>query len=228
MLFPGNQHAADELDKALIMIRRRDEQPSEMERLKEQAQKDALAPPKLSAKSNIPIQVQFRDRPVGQIFDVIGKASQINFIYDEKTDLNKPMTIEIGSVTLERALDVLMLQTKNFYKIIDEHTLLIAPDNRQKRQELEDQVIRTFYLVERRHEAGRFGHPHAAEFAAGGGKRPVELDLHQGHARQGRDRGEADRLQRQVEGEVIIDVAASGDQPQDPADRWGSTSRRSR
>ncbi len=146
LLYPGNQHAADELEKALAMIRRRDEQPSDMQRLKERAKKDALAPPKLSAKSNIPIQVQFRDRPIGQIFDVIGKASQINFIYDEKTDLNKPMTIEIGSVTLERALDVLMLQTKNFYKIIDEHTLLIAPDNRQKRQELEDQVIRTFYL----------------------------------------------------------------------------------
>jgi general secretion pathway protein D len=146
LLYPGNQHAADELDKALAMVRRRDEQPSEIERLKQQAKKDALSPPKLSAKSNIPIQVQFRDRPIGQIFDVIGKASQINFIYDEKTDLNKPMTIEIGSVTLERALDVLMLQTKNFYKIIDEHTLLIAPDNRQKRQELEDQVIRTFYL----------------------------------------------------------------------------------
>ena len=146
LLYPGNQHAADELDKALAMVRRRDEQPSDMDRLKQQAKADALAPPKLSAKSNIPIQVQFRDRPIGQIFDVIGKASQINFIYDEKTDLNKPMTIEIGSVTLERALDVLMLQTKNFYKIIDEHTLLIAPDNRQKRQELEDQVIRTFYL----------------------------------------------------------------------------------
>src|SRR5262245_42526473 len=146
LLYPGNQHAADELDKALMMIKRRDEQPSEIERLKAEAQKNALAPPKLSAKSNIPIQVQFRDRPVGQIFDVIGKASGINFIYDEKTDLNKPMTIEIGSVTLEKALDILMLQTKNFYKVIDEHTLLIAPDNRQTRQALEDQVIRTFYL----------------------------------------------------------------------------------
>src|SRR5882672_12357740 len=54
LLYPGNQHAADELEKALTMIRRRDEQPSEIERLKERAQKDALAPPKLSAKSNIP------------------------------------------------------------------------------------------------------------------------------------------------------------------------------
>jgi general secretion pathway protein D len=146
LLNPGNQHAADELDRALEMIHKRDLEPSAMERIKEQAKKEALAPPKLSAKSNIPIQIQFRDKPIGQIFDVIGKASQINFIYDEKTDLNKPMTIEIGSVTLEKALDILMLQTKNFYKVIDEHTLLIAPDNRQTRQALEDQVIRTFYL----------------------------------------------------------------------------------
>jgi general secretion pathway protein D len=146
LLNPGNQHAADELDKALVMVRRRDDQTSPMDRLKEQAKRDSLAPPKLSAKSNVPIQVQFKEKPIGQIFDVIGKVSQINFIYDDKTDLNKPMTIEIGSVTLEKALDILMLQTKNFYKVIDEHTLLIAPDNRQKRQELEDEVIRTFYL----------------------------------------------------------------------------------
>jgi len=146
LLNPGNQHAADELDRALEMVRRRDAQPSEMQRIKEQAKKEALAPPKLSAKSNIPIQIQFRDKPTGQIFDVIGKASGINFIYDEKTDLNKPMTIDLGSVTLEKALDILMLQTKNFYKVIDEHTLLVAPDNRQTRQALEDQVIRTFYL----------------------------------------------------------------------------------
>ncbi|HXV77111.1 MAG TPA: secretin N-terminal domain-containing protein, partial [Candidatus Polarisedimenticolaceae bacterium] len=61
-------------------------------------------------------------------------------------DLNKPMTIDIGNVTLERALDILMLQTKNFYKVLDEYTLLVAPDTRQKRQEYEDQVIRTFFL----------------------------------------------------------------------------------
>ena len=47
---------------------------------------------------------------------------------------------------IEKALDILMLQTKNFYKPIDEYTLLVAPDTRQKRQEYEDQVIRTFFL----------------------------------------------------------------------------------
>ena len=62
------------------------------------------------------------------------------------TDLDKPLTVDIGSVTVEQALDILMLQTKNFYKVVDAHTLLIAPDSRQKRQEYEDHVIRTFYL----------------------------------------------------------------------------------
>ncbi len=146
LLNPGNQHAATEMEKAMVEIRRRDSGPSDLERIKAQAKKKALAPPKLSPKSNIPIQLQFRDRPIGQIFDTISKASQINFIYDEKVDLQKPLTIDIANVSMEEALDILMLQTKNFYKVIDDSTLLIAPDQRQKRQELEDQVIRTFYL----------------------------------------------------------------------------------
>ncbi len=146
LLNPGNQHAATELERATIQLQRRNLGPSEMERLKAKAKKESLAPPKLSPRSNIPILLQFREQPIGKIFEAIGKASGINFIFDDKTDLTKPMTVDIGNVTLDKALDILMLQTKNFYKVIDDSTLLVAPDNRQKRQELEDQVIRTFYL----------------------------------------------------------------------------------
>ncbi|HEX6851685.1 MAG TPA: cohesin domain-containing protein [Candidatus Polarisedimenticolaceae bacterium] len=146
LLNPGNQHAATELERATVQLRRRQEGPSELQRLKDKARRDQLAPPRLNPKSNVAILLQFRDQPVGKIFEALSKASQINFIYDEKTDLQKPLTIDVGNVTVEKALDILMLQTKNFYKVIDESTLLIAPDQRQKRQELEDQVIRTFYL----------------------------------------------------------------------------------
>ncbi len=146
LLNPGNQHARTELDRAYRELRRRDEEPSQMDVMKEEARRRALEPPKLDPRSNIPILLNFIDTEIGKIFEAMSKASQINFIFDEKTDLDKPMTIDIGNVTLEKALDILMLQTKNFYKVIDEHTLLIAPDTRQKRQEYEDQVIRTFYL----------------------------------------------------------------------------------
>ncbi len=146
LLNPGNQHADTEFDRAMVQLQRRTQGPSEIERLKAKAKREALSPPKLSPRSNIPILLQFREQPIGKIFEAIGKASGINFIFDDKTDLTKPMTVDIGNVTLDKALDILMLQTKNFFKVIDESTLLVAPDSRPKRQELEDQVIRTFYL----------------------------------------------------------------------------------
>jgi general secretion pathway protein D len=146
LLYPGNQHAATELDRAMRELRRLQSGPSELEVRKKRARDAALGPPKLDPESNIPIVLNFRDTEVEKIFEAMSKASGINFIFDEKTDLDKPMTIDIGNVTLEKALDILMLQTKNFYKVIDEATLLIAPDTRQKRQEYEDQVIRTFFL----------------------------------------------------------------------------------
>ncbi|HKQ63165.1 MAG TPA: secretin N-terminal domain-containing protein, partial [Candidatus Polarisedimenticolaceae bacterium] len=146
LLTPGAQHAQAELERAARELRRRQLGPSELELLKERAKRQNLGPPKLDPRSNIPIVLNFPETPVGKIFEALSKASQINFIFDDKVDLDKQMTIDIGNVTLEKALDVLMLQTKNFYKVIDDYTLLIAPDTSQKRKEYEDQVIRTFFL----------------------------------------------------------------------------------
>jgi general secretion pathway protein D len=146
LLDPGHQYAANELRRAVEALRQRDALPSEIEQIKERARQRDLGPPRLDAKTNIPILLNFADVKVGKIFEAIGKAAGINFIFDDKTDLEKPMTIDIGNVSLEQALDILMLQTKNFYKVIDEYTLLVAPETRQKRQEYDDQVIRTFFL----------------------------------------------------------------------------------
>lgn len=146
ILNPGNQHAASELEKAMRQLQRRSEGAADIQRLKDKVARKNLGPPRLSPKSNIPILLQFKDQPVGKILEAIGKASGINIIFDDKVELNKNVTVDLGNVTLEKALDILMLQTKNFYKVLDTSTLLIAPDQRQRRQELEDQVIRTFYL----------------------------------------------------------------------------------
>ncbi len=146
LLNPGNEYAQNEMNKAMHELRLKQSGPSRIEEMKRLAELRDLAPPKLHPGANIPILMRFEEAEIGKIFEAIGKASGINFIFDDKVDLDKPMTIDIGNVTLEKALDILMLQTKNFYKVIDEYTLLVAPDTRQKRQEYEDQVIRTFFL----------------------------------------------------------------------------------
>src|SRR3989454_117247 len=148
-LDPSHQYAAAELSKALAEWQRQQKQEeSEMERLKRKAKEAApgRVAPRLNPASNIPIVLRFKDETVQKIYDALSKASGINFIYDERLDRNKKISIDLADVTFEQALDTLMTMNKHFYKIWDENTILIADDNQQKHKEYDDLVIQTFYL----------------------------------------------------------------------------------
>ena len=102
--------------------------------------------PQLDSVSNIPIVLKFTDTPLKTILDAVSKASGINFLYDEKAETTKRVTVDFSKVDLSQVLDYLMMQTKHFYKVLDSHTVIVVPDSKQKRDEYQDQVIRTFYL----------------------------------------------------------------------------------
>jgi len=148
-LDPSHQYAANELSKALAEWQKQQKQDeSDMEKLKRQAKEAApgRVAPRLNPASNIPIVLRFKDETVKKIYDALSKASGINFIYDERLDLNKKISIDLADVTFEQALDTLMTMNKHFFKIWDENTILIADDNQQKHKEYDDLVIQTFYL----------------------------------------------------------------------------------
>ncbi|NJN65055.1 MAG: hypothetical protein HC882_09365, partial [Acidobacteria bacterium] len=148
ILDPSNQYAAVELQRALSEQERRFREPSSLERAQTEAARQAadLGPPKLNPASNIPLVLNFPDSTVGEIYEALSKASGINVLYDEKIDLKDKATVELANVTFEKALDILMLQNRHAFKVIDTNTILIYEDARAKRQEYEDHVIRTFYL----------------------------------------------------------------------------------
>jgi general secretion pathway protein D len=148
ILDPSNQYALNELEDALRRLEEKRSGPSEVDRARAAAARQAqqLGPPKLDPVSNIPIVLNYPDSTVEEVYNALSKASGINFLYDEKLDLSRKTSVELSNVTFEKAMDLLMLMHKHFYKVIDSHTILIAEDSRQKRSEYEDQVIRTFYL----------------------------------------------------------------------------------
>lgn len=148
ILDPSNQYAAIELQKANDTMARKLKGPSDIDRAAAEARRRAaeLGPPKLNPKSRIPIVLRLPSTDVESVMESIGKASGINVIFDEKVDKKKKLQVELVNVTFEEAMDVIMLQTKLFYKVLDSSTIVIADDNRQKRTEYEDHVIRTFYL----------------------------------------------------------------------------------
>jgi len=148
-LDPSHQYAANELAKALSEWQRQQKlDESEMEKLKKRAKSEApgRVAPHLNPSSNIPIVLRFKDETIKKIYDALSKASGINFIYDDRLDLNKKTTIDLADVTFEQALNTLMTMNKHFFKIWDENTILIADDNQQKHKEFDDLVVQTFYL----------------------------------------------------------------------------------
>ena len=148
ILDPTNEYAQVELKKALDRLEYKRTRPSEYDSAKAAAdrQMQELGPPKLDPASNVPLSLKFPDQTIAEVYEILSKTSGINFIFDDKLDLKKKITVELVNVPFEKAMDQLMMMNKHFYKVLDGHTIMIAEDSRQKRQEYEDHVIRTFYL----------------------------------------------------------------------------------
>ena len=79
------------------------------------------------------------------IFLALGKTAGINLVFDEQfRDI--PFTTDLTNMTVEKAIRSLCVATRNFYRIIDERTVMIIPDQQMKRLQYEVNCIRTFYI----------------------------------------------------------------------------------
>jgi len=71
LLDNSNQYAQVELQNALEELRRRQEQPTSLERAKKEAEAEAaqLGPPRLDPSSNVPISIGFPDSTVEEVYE---------------------------------------------------------------------------------------------------------------------------------------------------------------
>jgi general secretion pathway protein D len=102
------------------------------------------APPKLKAISREPINLKVTN-DARLVFDTIGKLAGITVVIDPDFQ-SRRITTELTNVTLEDALDIVALQSKAFWKPVTSNIIFVATDNQQKRRDLEEMVVRTFYL----------------------------------------------------------------------------------
>lgn len=91
------------------------------------------------------LKLRFTDASLKAVFQALGRFTGINFLFDEQfRDL--PVSIDLTDMTLEQGLNSLCLVGRAFYRIIDEKTVIIVPDNPQKRNQYEINAIKTIYL----------------------------------------------------------------------------------
>jgi general secretion pathway protein D len=147
-LDPTNQYAEQELAKLVrdLEILSQPEGKATLEELKRQAREAKVKPPLLDPRVEEPVSLNFPTaRPVKEIYKAISKAYGFNVTFDSKLKDDK-LAIELNDVTAERALELVMQQANHFYKVLDEHSIIIAEDTPQNRREYEDLVIKTFFL----------------------------------------------------------------------------------
>ena len=147
-LDPANQFAAVQLVKAVEAAQSEAAiaagRPS-IEEIKKRASRKAQ-PPQLNPASQEPISLSFpRETPVKDIYRALGNSFGINILFDQQVKDDR-ISIELRDVTAQQALERVMQAANHFYKVLDEKTIIIVPDNAQARRDYEDLVIQTFYL----------------------------------------------------------------------------------
>ena len=104
---------------------------------------EAQGPVELAPIANLPITLMVTN-DTKQIYETVGQLAGINVLFDPEYT-SRRIRIELNGVTLQDALQIIALESKTFWRPVTSNTVFVAADNQQKRKEVEQSVIRTFY-----------------------------------------------------------------------------------
>ena len=106
---------------------------------------EATGPVELAPISDTPITLKLSE-DTKTVYESIGKLAGINVLFDPDYT-SRRIKVDLNGVTLEQALEITALESKTFWRPVTPNTIFVAADTPAKRKELEQSVIRTFYLT---------------------------------------------------------------------------------
>jgi general secretion pathway protein D len=106
---------------------------------------EASGPVDLAPISNVPITLKLTE-DTKLIYETVGKLAGVNVLFDPDYT-SRRVKVELNGVTLEEALQIIALESKTFWRPVTPNTIFIASDTPSKRKDLEQSVIKTFYLA---------------------------------------------------------------------------------
>jgi general secretion pathway protein D len=139
--------AQQELNRTLQMINDASNPPPQAAGPPNQLEKkirEAPGPVELAPISNVPITVKLTE-DTKVIYQTVGQLAGINVLFDPDYT-SRRIKVELNGVTLEEALEITALESKTFWRPVTANTIFVAQDNPAKRKELEQSVLKTFYL----------------------------------------------------------------------------------
>jgi general secretion pathway protein D len=152
---PSNDLAAQEIRRTQQMMQkgpggagqatpsppsRREEEDPLRKRLE-----SASSPVALTQIPDVPLSALEMTDDSKVLYETIGKLANINVLFDPDYT-SRRLPIKLRNVNLQEALDILALESRTFWRPVTPNTIFVAQDTQAKRRELEQNVVKTFYL----------------------------------------------------------------------------------
>ncbi len=107
---------------------------------------EAAGPVELAPISNVPVTLKMLNTKSDVVYRTVGQLAGINVLLDPDYT-PRPINVDLNGVSLEDALEITALESKTFWRPVTPNTIFVATDNPAKRKELEQSVLKTFYLT---------------------------------------------------------------------------------
>jgi general secretion pathway protein D len=148
ILKKGNTDEARAALKVVLLENPRNAQANLLQRqIEEQAEKALLTAPTLQAQFRKPVTLQFRDANLKMVFEALSRTSGINVLLDKDVRPDLKTSIFVKDVSVEDAIDLILLQSQLERKIISDNTVFIYPNTPAKLKDYQDLKIRSFHLI---------------------------------------------------------------------------------
>ncbi len=147
---PSSFVASQEIQRTQIMIESAKsaaagKPPAPPSFLERKLEKAASEPVQLEPISKQPITLKMTEDSK-LVYEMVGRLAGINVLFDPDYNSRK-IHVDLNSVTLAEALRLIALESKTFWRPVTRNAIFVATDNPGKRKELEENIIKTFYLT---------------------------------------------------------------------------------
>jgi general secretion pathway protein D len=145
---PSSFIAQQESNKVRLMIQKtanpQANPPPTPESELDKRMEQATGPVELAPISQTPITLKLTEDSK-TVYETIGRLAGVNVLFDPDYT-SRRIRVDLNGVTLQEALEITALESKTFWRPVTPNTIFVAADTAAKRKELEQSVIRTFYL----------------------------------------------------------------------------------
>jgi general secretion pathway protein D len=109
--------------------------------------KPVIVSAQLRPTSLKPISIELREVTLRNVFEVLQRASGINFVFDRDVRADQRTTILLRDASIEESIRMVLLTNQLEQKVLNDNTVFVYPNTPQKLREYQELVVKGFYLA---------------------------------------------------------------------------------